>query len=257
MRLIAKKWNDNMKLNLRGSRMRVKSLKAFRLSAGMAAGVMMAGIAGGAIAAGPTIDGSITAGEWIGATTLTIGNGGGTAYVKADTSFIYGAFDITGWTSAMGAASQGNLLGFGVWGANNSYPNPPGVEFQQSTAAANWGGGGASGTMNGLVSAFRINAQNPPAASIPGSLEAMDSFATGHRVWEVKMPISTMAVSAGDTVYVVGSMNYAGQSHWYPDTFFPGFSGYAPIQVVPEPEAYAMLLAGLVLLGFASGRRRS
>ena len=238
--------------------MTVKSLKAFRLLAGVAAGVMMAGIAGGAIAASPTIDGTITAGEWIGATTLTIGNGGGTAYVMADTSFIYGAFDITGWTSAMGAASQGNLLGFGVWGANNSYPLPPGVEFQQATDAASWGGDGSSGTMTGLVSAFRINAQTPPAALIPASLEAMDSFATGHRVWEVKMPISTMAVSAGDTIWVVGGINYQGQAHWYPDTFFPGLSGYAPIQVtaVPEPETYAMMLAGLGFLGAVVARRR-
>jgi len=239
--------------------MKAKCVKAFRLLAGAAAGIVMAGIAGGAMAASPTIDGTITAGEWSGATVLTIGNSGGTAYVKADTSFIYGAFDITGWTSAMGAASHGNLLGFGVWKANNGYGTVPGVEFQQATAAANWGGDGASGTMNGLVSAFRIDAQSPPAASIPGSLEAMNSFATGHRVWEVKMPISTMAVSAGDTVYVVGGINYDGKAHWYPDTFYPGYSGYAPIEVaaVPEPETYALLLAGLGLLGAVSRRRRS
>jgi len=67
------------------------------------------------------IDGTISGGEWAGATTATIGNGGGTAYFEADTNYIYGAFDITGWTSAMGAASGGNLLGFGVWNADNSY----------------------------------------------------------------------------------------------------------------------------------------
>jgi hypothetical protein len=68
-----------------------------------------------------------------------------------------------------------------------------------------------------------------------------------------------MAASAGDTVYVVGGINYAGQAHWYPDTFYPGYSGYAPIEVaaVPEPETYALLLAGLGLLGAVSRRRRS
>jgi len=204
-------------------------------------------------AASVTIDGTIGATEWAGATILTIGNGGGTAYVKADTNFIYGAFDITGWTSVMGAASQGNLLGFGVWGADNSYPNPPGVEFQQATNQANWGGDGNSGTMNGLVSAFRINGQSPPAATIPGTLQAMDSFATGHRVWEVMMPISTMLVSAGDTIWVVGGINYEGQQHWYPDTFMPNYTGYAPItveaSVVPIPAAVWLFGSALGLMG--------
>jgi hypothetical protein len=186
------------------------------------------------------IDGTITAGEWTGAAIYTIGNGGGQAYFKADTSFIYGAFDITGWSSAYGANSQGNLLGFGVWGANNSYPNPPGVEFQQATDAAAWGGGN-SGTMNGLVSAYREN--TVIQGSIHPDLQAMDSFATGHRVWEVKMPISTMGVMPGDTIWVVSGINYEGQSHWTPDYFFPGYSGYAPVVVegvVPEAATIAV-----------------
>ena len=149
-------------------------------------------------AATPTIDGVITAGEWTGATSATIGNGGGTAYFKAEGNFIYAAFDITGWTAAMGPATGGNMMGLGVWNADNSYPGN-GVEFQQATDAATWGSDGNSGTMNGLLSAFRINAQTPPAASIPATLQAMDSFATGHRVWEVKLPISTMTV-VGNTV---------------------------------------------------------
>ena len=105
-------------------------------------------------AAAVVIDGTFTAGEWAGATTATIGNGGGMAFFLADTNFIYGAFDITGWTSVMGAASGGNLLGFGVWAANNSYPGD-GVAFQQATDAAVWGGG-TSGTMNGLAVPSRM-----------------------------------------------------------------------------------------------------
>jgi hypothetical protein len=210
--------------------------------------------------AGPvTIDGTITAGEWTGAATYTIGNGGGTAYFKADTNFIYGAFDITGWTSAMGAASHGNLLGFGVWKVNGGYGGT-GVEFQQATGQANWGNDGNSGTMNGLVSAWRING-SAPLGSIPGSLQAMDSFATGHRVWEVMMPISTMGVSAGDTIYVVGGINYGGQTHWYPD-YFPTTGGnkYAPVTVeagasVPDGGATLMLL-GSALVGLGALRRK-
>ena len=207
-----------------------------------------------------SIDGIITPGEWPGAATYTIGNGGGTAYFKADTRFVYAAFDITGWTTAMGAGSQGNLLGFGVWAANNSYPKPPGVEFQQSTTDQAWGNDGNSGTMNGLLSAFRINAQTPPAASILGTLQAMDSFATGHRVWEVMMPISTMGVSAGDTIWAVGGINYAGAQHWYPDYVMPNYNGYAPLKVeagasVPDGGTTLTRLGG-VLTGLAALRRK-
>ncbi len=205
------------------------------------------------------IDGTIGAGEWTGAATYTIGNGGGTVYLRADQNFVYAAFDILGWTSAMGAASGGNLLGFGVWDANNSAGvTGNGVEFQQATAAANWGGGGNSGTMNGLVSAFRVDGGSPEA-SIPGSLEAKDSFASGHRVWEVKMPISTMGVNPGDTIWAVGGINYASAQHWYPDYFFPGYSGYAPVivegHVIPLPTPIVMASAGLLAIAGVSRRR--
>jgi hypothetical protein len=227
--------------------------------AGVAAGMMM--VSSQAMAA-IVIDGTISPGEWTGAANYTIGNGGGIAYLRADTNYIYGGFDITGWTAAMGAASGGNLLGFGVWKANNSAgPLGTGVEFQQSTTPAAWGGDGPSGTMNGLASAFRINAVLQ--GSIPGDLMAMDSFATGHRVWEVKIPISSMLVSAGDDIWVVGGINYAGASHWYPDYYFPGYNGYAPVKVaaadsVPEPSTIALIaMALLSMLGFGAMRRRS
>jgi hypothetical protein len=103
------------------------------------------------------IDGVISAGEWTGATTVVIGNGGGQGYIVAAGSYLYAAFDVTGWTSAMGASSQGNLLGFGVWKTNGGYGTSPGVEFQQSTTKAAWGGDGPSGSLNGLESAWRIS----------------------------------------------------------------------------------------------------
>ena len=210
-----------------------------------------------------TIDGTITAGEWAGAAQYTIGNGGGTASFRADANYIYGAFDITGWTEPnLASTTHGFLLGFGVWGANQSYPNPPGVEFQQANIANAWGNDGNSGTMNGLVSAFRIDAQSPPAASIPGDLQAMDSFATGHRVWEVKMPISTMGVTAGDIIWTNGGINYKGQAHWYPDTYMVpvAYKGsYAPITVeagsVPDGGTTLVLLGG-ALTGLGALRRK-
>jgi hypothetical protein len=190
------------------------------------------------------IDGTISAGEWDGAATYTIGNGGGTAYLQADVSYVYGAFDITPWTSASGAYSHGNLLGFGVSSQNTppGYPAGKWVELQQATNNQNWGGDGYSGIINGLESAFRINAQSPPAASIPVDLQAMDSFATGHRVWEVKIPISTLGVVAGDTIWVVGGINFEGAQNWYPNELL--WESYAPV-VIPIPEPATMMLLGL------------
>jgi hypothetical protein len=226
----------------------------------MASVICVAMMFAGQSQASINIDGIITAGEWAGAATYTIGlqPGGasvGTAYLKADTSFIYGAFDITGWTPAMGAASGGNLLGFGVWGANGGYGTSNGVEFQQSTTPAAWGGGAASGTMNGLPSRFLIN--TVAQGSIPAELQAMDSFASGNRVWEVKMPISTMGVSVGETIYVVGGINYANAIHWYPANPFP--SNYAPLTVeaaVPEAATIAVWsILSLVGAGMIYRRR--
>jgi hypothetical protein len=213
--------------------------------------------------AGPAsvnIDGTIGATEWTGAATYTIGNGGGTAYFFADTSFIYGAFDLTGWTeSDLSVTTHGFLLGFGVWKTSGGY-GVNGVEFQQGSSESVWGGDGNSGTMNGLVSAWRINAQSPPAASIPGTLQAANAF-TDHRVWEVMMPISTMGVSGGDTIWVVSGIDYGGLSHWTPSDFISShYTSYAPVTVgggasVPDGGATLMLL-GSALVGLGALRRK-
>jgi hypothetical protein len=198
------------------------------------------------VAQAVTIDGTISAGEWAGAATFTI-QGGGTVSLQADQNYLYGAFDITGWLSSY--SMNGNLLGFGAWKVNGAAGSSAGVEFQQATNKATWGGDGPSGVLNGLDSAFRID--SVLQSSIPVGLEAMDSFATGHRVWEVKMPINSMTVSAGDIIYVVGGINYSttgggANSNWYPGELLWG--SYAPVTVVPEPMTLALLgLGGLLL----------
>ena len=211
--------------------------------------------------AGLIVDGTISSGEWTGATTAAI-QGGGTAYFKADTNYVYAAFDVTGWTSAMGAASQGNLLGFGVWGANNGYGSSNGVEFQQSTTQQAWGGSAPSGTMNGLLSRYAINTVGQ--GSIPADLLAADSFATGHRVWEVQAPISSMNVHAGDSIWAIGGINYNGVVHWYPATKTSGFpSTYVEIPVqaaaaapVPEPGSFALAALGVSGIVMVARRRK-
>jgi hypothetical protein len=190
----------------------------FKISALSAAALLMAT---GILQAAPVIDGTISNGEWTGAAIYTIGTFGtgasvGTAYLRADTNFAYAAFDITGWTAAMGAASNGNVLGFSVEKGAGSYPSGNWLSFSQSTDAATWGGG-SSGTMNGLVTAYRVN--NVIKSSIPGSLLAMDSFDTGHQVWEVQMSLSSFGLSVGEVINMVGGINFEKTQHWYPAAF--------------------------------------
>ena len=95
----------------------------------------------------------------------------------------------------------------------------------------------------------------PPLAS---DLLAMDSFATGHRVWEVKMPISSMNLNAGNTIYALGGINYDKAQHWYPGELL--WNSYAPITVsaVPEPSTYIAGLGAfgiLGLFGWRNGRK--
>jgi PEP-CTERM motif len=206
--------------------------------------------------AGIVIDGTISSGEWDGATTATIQRGG-TAYFKADTNYVYAAFDITGWTSAMGPASQGNLLGFGVWGANGGFGTSNGVEFQQSTTQQAWGGEAPSGTMNGLLSRYAINTVRQ--GSIPPDLLAADSFATGTRVWEVRMSISSMNVSVGDSIWAIGGINYNGNVNWYPATAQEGFPDtyvQIPIEAAPVPEPGTFTIAAIGLAGMVMAARK-
>jgi hypothetical protein len=206
--------------------------------------------------AGIVIDGTISSGEWAGATTAAIQRGG-TAYFKADTNYVYAAFDITGWTSAMGAASQGNLLGFGVWGANGGFGTSDGVEFNQSTTQQAWGGEAPSGTMNGLLSRYAINTVRQ--GSIPPDLLAADSFATGNRVWEVRMPISSMNVSVGGSIWAIGSINYNGFVNWYPATSpadFPTTYVQIPIEAAPVPEPGTFTIAAIGLAGMVMAARK-
>ena len=186
----------------------------------------------------------------------------GTAYLKADQNYLYAAFDITGWTTAPNMMN-GNLLGIGAWTVNGQAGSIPGVQFQEATAAANWGGGGSSGSIDGEVGAWRTG---PTGSTLQGSLPAdllsATSFATGNRVWEAQVPISSLGLSAGSTLYVVGGINFGGVTYWYPNQagLFGPPGNYAAITVeaaAPVPEPTTMIAGALLLLPFgASALRR-
>ena len=213
-----------------------------------------------------TIDGTISSGEWAGASTFTIGTQGtgasvGTAYVRADQNYAYAALDITGWTAAMGAASGGNLLGFGLEKGTGNYPAGTWIEFQQSTTPAAWGGGGQSGPIDGQVAAFRLN--TVIQGSLPGDLQSVDSFVTGHRVWEVAMPLALLGgLNAGDTLNLVGGINFNSTAHWYPAAFgavpYSSFdqSNYGHITVSTVPEPSTCIAGALLLLPFGASTLR-
>jgi hypothetical protein len=185
----------------------------------------------------------------------------GTAYIRADQNRVYAAFDITGWTAAMGSASHGNTMGFSVGLTGNNYPAGSWITFAQSSIGANTLPG-VSGVMNGLDSFYDV--EDKAATVIPSDLQAADSFAAGHRVWEVSMSLSHLGVlSPGEKLNIVGGINFDSTQHWYPESFaankYANPASYGLITVqgsnVPEPATFALFVLGLAGVGWM--RRRA
>ena len=111
--------------------------------------------------------------------------------------------------------------------------------------------------MNGLASRYLIN--TVAQGSIPLDLLAADSFATGNRVWEVRMPISSMNVSVGGSIWAIGSINYNGFVNWYPvtsPTGFPTTYVQIPIEAAPVPEPGTFTIAAIGLAGMVMAARK-
>lgn len=205
------------------------------------------------------INGDLSPGEWDGASIYDIQTNGpgaivGKAYLKADLNYVYGGFDITGWTSAMGADSHGNILGMGVT-FNGKW-----VEIQQSTNISF-----GPHVQNGLYTRYRQEFSD--AGFLPTGLEGFASFTTGanaHRVWEAKIPLAYLGATGGDTIYVAGGIDFDSKGHWYPAALTSNFvpANYAPFTlpassngVVPEPGSIVIFgTMGLIMLARRSRR---
>lgn len=154
-----------------------------------------------------------------------------------------------------------------------------------SSAISNWTIGGASvDVINGAYGAITGNSIDMLGTPGPGSLSQNFATIAGHR-YLVSFDLSSNGVSGDSKALTVNvgaapAYNYTGnannpatQSFTYQATttgqtlltFSSAASGYSGAVIdnvsvmaaVPEPETYAMLLAGLGLMGFIARRRKA
>jgi hypothetical protein len=184
-----------------------------------------------------TIDGTISPGEWSGAATYNVGTGlaatpvSGTVSLVADTQYLYAVLDLTAYTTS--TSHHGDNLGIGVQKGTGAYPSGNWVEFNEADAQpGHWPL--SSGTIDGRVALWQINQVAQP--SLPGDLQAATLWDTGHRVTELRIPLSALGGLSGcDAINVSGDVDFDFTQHWYPAALPPAFDplDYAHLVVSP------------------------
>jgi len=182
------------------------------------------------------IDGILSSGEWDCATEIPVAGVMGTVRVSATTDYLYVAFDVLDSTDArLGENIHGNdQTSINVNPTDGApWGKPCDIIFQIGADPNAWGGT-SSGQTDGWKTDWEINGVQQ--LSLPGDLETMTIFYSGgNRISEWKVPLASIAPSAGDDLKVGGAIDVGdGASYVYPiglDPLWKDASTYVDIYV--------------------------
>jgi Lamin Tail Domain/PEP-CTERM motif len=186
----------------------------------------------------------------------------GNSVVEADwfelTNLGSSAVNITGWkvddnSNAFGSAL--NLTGVNSIGAGQSVIFIEGSAATASNFLSNWFGsasyaGVVVGTYSGAGIGFGTGGDAVNIFNAAGALQASVTFGTS----DAASPYQTFDNSAGLNNVTLSTLSTAGTNGAF--VVASGLEIGSP-SLVPEPETYAMLLAGLGLMGAAIRRRKA
>lgn len=186
----------------------------------------------------------------------------GNSVVAADwfelTNFGSSAVNITGWkvddnSNAFGSALA--LTGVSSIGAGQSVIFIEGNASTASSFLNNWFGspsyaGVVVGTYSGAGIGFGTGGDAVNIFNAAGALQARVDFGTS----DAASPYQTFDNSVGLNNVLLSTLSTAGTNGAF--VIASGFEIGSP-SLVPEPETYAMLLAGLGLIGAATRRRQA
>jgi len=201
----------------------------------------------------PTIDGSVSAGEWDDATNIYVASGMGTVKVIATTDYIYVLFNVSDSTDArLGQNLKGNdQIGFNINPTDGgSWGFPYDIIFQTGADPNAWGGI-SSGQTDGWETQWSIKVggvtiQQP---SLPSDLETKTIYSSGRRISEWKIPLVNITNEKPcDDLKVGGAIDVGdGNSYLYPVGLnWNDASTFIDISVkdVKEPDTNILGLAG-------------
>jgi hypothetical protein len=178
-------------------------------------------------------------------------------------SFQEGAFQVTDHNGNVSGSRLGLMPGFSLY-QGLAHVAPMGADYDSSDiskanrpegtegafrAVNDWVIGNAPDTVNGIPASLSFFKY--VGSAYDGTGFGADGLADG------KVSHTFMNLAAGDYSVFLGGSDYLAQAISNPDLLAKyGVSGTLAVGIVPEPETYAMLLAGLGLMG-AIIRRRS
>ncbi|MDV6341239.1 FxDxF family PEP-CTERM protein [Nitrosomonas sp. Is35] len=165
-------------------------------------------------------------------------------------------------TSAGASVAAGILPGFSVYrGLAHTAPFAADYDFATGSVAIRDAVGGVGlteGSFRSLTDWSITNDNTDPASAFTyvghaydGSVDYGTGVIAGGDGLADHFVSGVFHLTAGDYSIFVGGTDYFSSA-----TPFPSLGVTGVVSVVPEPETYAMLLAGLGLIGFSASRRR-